>query len=68
MFLTPHFTLEELTASAEAKARGLKNTPTQCIYESSRKIVHLGFGLRLRRQALTQRRGPGTSFIPGIVP
>lgn len=39
----------------------------QLILETSRSIVHVSFAPRLRGQILTQKRGAGTPFQPGIV-
>lgn len=146
MKLTPHFSLEEFTASDTADAHGIDNTPTpehmtniqltaeglevvrkilgdraivitsgyrnphvnalvggvpdsdhalgwaadfqtagltplqagrileasslkfdQLILETSRKILHISFSPRMRRQVMTQPHGPGTPFVPGLV-
>lgn len=40
----------------------------QLIYEKSRNVFHLGFGRRMRRQVLTQARGPGTPVALGLQP
>lgn len=40
----------------------------QLIYEPSRKVVHISFDPRLRMQTLTQRGGPGSPMLPGILP
>lgn len=39
----------------------------QLILETSRSIVHVSFAPRLRGELLTQKRGPGTPFLQGIV-
>lgn len=39
----------------------------QLILETSRRIVHIAFDPRLRGQRLTQKGGPGTPCLPGIV-
>lgn len=39
----------------------------QLILETSRSIVHISFAPRKRGQLLTQKRGPGTPFLSGIV-
>lgn len=40
----------------------------QLIHEPSRRIVHISFDPRLRMQTLTQRGGPGTPMLLGILP
>mgnify|MGYP000011711425 FL=1 len=39
----------------------------QLILESSRKIIHLSFDPKLRRDTLTQKYGAGSSFKKGLV-
>lgn len=38
----------------------------QVIYEASRSVVHFGLGKRMRRQVLTQAKGPGTPVTVGV--
>jgi len=38
----------------------------QLIHEVSRNILHVSFDPRLRRQVLTQEKGPGTPFKIGL--
>jgi len=38
----------------------------QLIYEPSRRIVHISFNPKLRRQVMTQVGGPGSPFVKGI--
>lgn len=40
----------------------------QAILETSRNILHISFNPRMRRQVLTQRKGPGTAFELGLNP
>lgn len=40
----------------------------QLILETSRKVVHISFDPRLRGQVKTQKGGPGTATVPGLVP
>lgn len=46
MNLSPHFTLEELTASQEAARRGIDNTPTPSVVE---RLRHTALGLEAVR-------------------
>ncbi len=57
------------TMTAYEVARELLNRVAydQLILETSRRIVHISFDPRLRMEAKTQRLGPGTPFVPGIV-
>lgn len=55
-----------LTKEMEKGGRLYKKVD-QLILETSRSIVHISFAPRLRGQLLTQKRGPGTPFLKGIV-
>lgn len=56
------------TLAAEMKEGGrLHGKVDQLILETSRSIVHISFAPRKRGQLLTQKRGPGTPFLQGIV-
>ena len=59
--------------SALAAARRIRDaaqrgeiTFDQLIHETSRRIVHISFDPRLRRQVLTQAGGPGTATTNGL--
>lgn len=39
----------------------------QLILETSRGVLHLSFNPRARRQVLTQKGGPGSPILPGLV-
>jgi len=49
MNLSPHFTLEELTASSKAKALKIDNTPPTCIIEN---LKALALALELARSVI----------------
>lgn len=60
--IPPHGPLEVSSRIAESSIMF-----DQLIYEPSRNITHISFNPRLRRQLLTQKLGPGTPIIKGIV-
>ena len=39
----------------------------QLIYEPSRGVVHISFAPKLRNQVLTQKVGPGSPIVQGII-
>lgn len=62
-------TVESYTPLDVAKRIRESTVPfDQLIYEPSRGVVHISFDPRLRRQVLTQKGGPGTPILQGIVP
>ena len=55
--------------AAMMKPRGkLHGKIDQLILETSRNIVHVSTAPRLRGQILTQKGGPGSPFVAGLVP
>lgn len=57
-------------AGTLAEARRLAETLDsfdQLILERSGSIIHISFSPRNRMQVLTQRGGPGTAIVPGLV-
>lgn len=61
------FRVKTMTAFEAARELLDRVVYDQLILETSRKIVHISFDPRLRMQALTQRLGPGTPMVAGIV-
>lgn len=65
--LAADFVVAGQTALATArKLRASKLAFDQLILESSRGICHISFAPLLRREVLTQARGPGTAIVAGL--
>ncbi|OLF77862.1 hypothetical protein AWH62_04100 [Maricaulis sp. W15] len=61
------FSVKDMSPVEVAKA--LEASPLafdQLIYEASRKINHISFDPRMRREVKTQKGGPGTPVVWGI--
>jgi hypothetical protein len=63
----PALELARFIAELMQRGRPLHGKVDQLILETSRRIVHVGVGTRMRGQLLTQRGAAGTPFERGIV-
>lgn len=62
------FTVAEVTPIAAGRLiRDSKLAFDQLILETSRRVLHISFHPRLRRQVLTQKGGPGSPILTGLV-